>query len=317
MADSPFRVLIIDDTVSIHDDFAKVLAPPPVNAAVDDLANALFGTSATTVHAPIFELEFATQGQAAVALVERARDEQRPFAVAFVDMRMPPGWDGLETISHLWAIDPDVQIVICTAYSDHSWASITERLGRSHSLLVLKKPFDHIEALQHAHALATKWSITRHHRAHLAQLDDLVTQRTSQWRAAEVRFSEAFTASPLAQAIVALDRFEILEANEALEKQFFLSAEDLRALTPETFGHGVDPAKWRGLLELLGRGEVVYEHAFVFQPPAPMPARHFRASARAIRVDGRPASIWILRDVTPQVEADQELRQPEKIETIG
>ena len=64
-------------------------------------------------------------------------EQGRPFALAFIDMRMPPGWDGLETIEHLWTVDPDVQVVICTAYSDYSWSDMLTRLGRSDQLEAL------------------------------------------------------------------------------------------------------------------------------------------------------------------------------------
>ena len=96
----------------------------------------------------------AAQG---VALAEQALAKASPFALAFVDMRMPPGWDGLETIEHLWAADPDVQVVICSAHSDYDWADFIERLGHSDKLLVLKKPFEPIEVLQCASALTRKW----------------------------------------------------------------------------------------------------------------------------------------------------------------
>ncbi len=72
-------------------------------------------------------------------------------------MRMPPGWDGLETIEHLWKADPDVQVVVCSAHSDYDWADFFERLGHSDKLLVLKKPFEPIEVLQCASALTRKW----------------------------------------------------------------------------------------------------------------------------------------------------------------
>jgi DNA-binding NarL/FixJ family response regulator len=73
--------------------------------------------------------------------------------LAFVDGRMPPGWDGIETIRHLWQECPDIQVVLCTAYSDYSWQDIRRVLGESDSLLILKKPFDNVEVLQLSHAL--------------------------------------------------------------------------------------------------------------------------------------------------------------------
>lgn len=170
---SPFRILVIDDTPSIHDDFRKILRPPAsAEDRVDALAAAVFGDSSPTPAPTVFELDSAAQGQTGLALLQDALSEGRPYALAFVDMRMPPGWDGLETIRHLWAADPRLQVVICTAYSDHSWAAITNRLGLSDNLLILKKPFDNVEVLQIAHALTRKWRLAREVEAHVASLDD-------------------------------------------------------------------------------------------------------------------------------------------------
>ena len=92
---------------------------------------------------------------------------------------MPPGLDGVETIGRLWEQDPDLQIVLCTAYSDYTWADIRQRLQRPASLVILKKPFDTIEVLQLAHALTGKWQLNRAMERHLQGLDDLVRQRTA------------------------------------------------------------------------------------------------------------------------------------------
>ena len=89
-----------------------------------------------------YDLDYASQGEEAYQKVKQAVQDKNPYQVAFVDMRMPPGWDGLETIEHVWKADPELQIVICTAYSDHSREEIIERLGASDRLLILKKPFD-------------------------------------------------------------------------------------------------------------------------------------------------------------------------------
>ncbi len=94
-------------------------------------------------------------------MVQLARNEGRPYAVAFVDMRMPPGWDGLETIEHLWEVDAELQVVICTAYTDHSWEDIVSRLGHDDRLLILQKPFSSIEVSQAATALTRKWNLAR------------------------------------------------------------------------------------------------------------------------------------------------------------
>src|SRR5262249_46568684 len=147
------RILVIDDNVSIHDDFRKILQSGTETQALDQARASLFGGDPLPKARVRFELDHADQGQAALALVHTACREGRPYAVAFVDMRMPPGWDGLETIEHLWEADARLQVVICTAYSDRPWDEISERIGRTDKLLILQKPFNGIEVLQFAAAL--------------------------------------------------------------------------------------------------------------------------------------------------------------------
>jgi two-component system, sensor histidine kinase and response regulator len=169
------RVLIVDDNASIHDDFRKVLGRRETDqAALQSAEAALFDDEpATTPASPAaeleaFDLEFALQGELAVECVRRARAEDAPFAMAFVDMRMPPGIDGVETIERLWRADPDVQVVVCTAFSDHSWQDVVRRLGRTDRLLILKKPFDTIEVYQLATALTEKWNAALRERENLS-----------------------------------------------------------------------------------------------------------------------------------------------------
>ena len=154
------KVLLIDDTPSIHDDFRKVLAPAKPSADLRKVETSLFGEA---VHPQRngFEFDSAFSGREGVAKVAGALESGQPYAVAFVDMRMPPGWDGVETIERLWQIDPQVQVVICTAYSDHPWETVMARLDVRDRLLVVKKPFDPIEVSQLARTLTAKWEVTR------------------------------------------------------------------------------------------------------------------------------------------------------------
>ena len=147
------RILIIDDNQAIHEDFRKILSAEPESDLADDEA-ILFGTEPTP--SIVFELDSAYQGQEGLAMLEAALAEGRPYAMAFVDVRMPPGWDGIETISRLWRVAPELPIVICTAYSDYSWKDIQRKLGQSDHLLILKKPFDNIEVVQLACTLTRK-----------------------------------------------------------------------------------------------------------------------------------------------------------------
>ena len=111
-------------------------------------------------------------------MLEHAMAEQRPYALAFVDMRMPQGWDGAQTIEELWRVDPNLQVVVCTAYSDYSWEELLFRLHAHDRLLILKKPFDNIEVQQMANTLAAKWEMARRASLQTSHLEHLVEQRT-------------------------------------------------------------------------------------------------------------------------------------------
>ena len=181
------RVLVIDDNAAIHDDFRKVLCASPEEAAETEFRAAeaaLLGEAALEATRPVFALDSAHQGQEGVERVRQALGEERPYSMAFVDMRMPPGWDGLETIEHLWAVDPHVQIVICSAHADYDWLDVVQRLGHSDRLLVLRKPFEPIEVLQCASALTRKWQNERIVRGQVASLEQVVSARTQGLEAA-------------------------------------------------------------------------------------------------------------------------------------
>ena len=156
------RVLAVDDNPTIHEDFRKILCPAaPADDELADLETAVLGADAPSVAHEGFEIDSAFQGEEALAKVHHSLQKGRPYALAFVDMRMPPGWDGVETITRLWQADPDLQIVICTAYSDYSWQEIISQLGNRANLAVLKKPFDNIEVIQLCETLSQKWTLSR------------------------------------------------------------------------------------------------------------------------------------------------------------
>lgn len=173
------QILIIDDNPAIHDDIKQILGRTG-SSELEDVSAALFGESAPSPARLRYDIDSAYQGLEGLEKVIAALQNQRPYAVGFVDMRMPPGWDGLETIEHLWQADPDLQIVICTAYSDHSWAEISTRLGATDQLLILKKPFDVTEVRQLAAALTRKWNLARQVRQQLDELEAAVAARTYQ-----------------------------------------------------------------------------------------------------------------------------------------
>ena len=190
------RILIIDDNAAIHSDFRKVLgaqAEHSAQAALDVLEASLFGDAATIATRPNFEIDSAHQGEEGVAMVSQALREGRSYSMAFVDMRMPPGWDGLKTIERLWATDPDVQIVICSAHTDYDWTEVVQRLGHSDKLLVLRKPAEPIEVLQCATALSRKWENDRLVRDHVLRLEEVITTRTRGLEAANLQLRHLAT----------------------------------------------------------------------------------------------------------------------------
>jgi two-component system, NtrC family, sensor kinase len=172
------RILLIDDNPGIHQDFRKVLGPDANKAVTPSAAEAsLFGLARSGPTRPVFQLDSALQGDEGVVLVRRALQERRPYSLAFVDMRMPPGCDGIETIERLWRHDPDLQVVICTAYSDYSWDETRERLGHGDRFVILKKPFEVIEVLQLAEALTEKWRLARQERCRIQELEQRIEER--------------------------------------------------------------------------------------------------------------------------------------------
>jgi two-component system sensor histidine kinase/response regulator len=171
------HLLIIDDNEAIHADIHKILrSSTELEHGLAAEEAILFGLAPSD--APRFELDSAYQGQEGLEMLEAALARQKQYSCAFVDVRMPPGWDGIETITHLWKVDPGLPVVICTAYTDYSWNDIVKRLGRSDNYVILKKPFDNIEVLQLAHALSAKREATQAAATRLRAIELEVQQRT-------------------------------------------------------------------------------------------------------------------------------------------
>ncbi len=180
---TPRRILVIDDNEAIHEDLKKALRNGSRSTGLDDLESALFGTPASTVSESVeYEIDSAFQGLDGVAKVKEARSASRPYMLAFVDMRMPPGIDGVDTIDRIWQEDPDLQVVVCTAYSDYSWEDMVRKLGLTDRMLIIKKPFDQAEVCQAAAAMCEKWRLTLQTKTNLEGMESLVEQRTIELR---------------------------------------------------------------------------------------------------------------------------------------
>src|SRR5688572_28911083 len=191
------RVLVVDDNVAIHEDVRKILCPrvDATGGKLELLEDELFsdGSSKGSTQKrglPTFIVDSAHQGQEGLACVKKALAEGQPYGMAFVDMRMPPGWDGVETTLELWKVAPDLQIVICTAYSDYSWEDLLTKIEGSDRLVILKKPFDTIEVLQLANALTAKWNLLQQAKATADELENRVRARTEDLEGANALLHE-------------------------------------------------------------------------------------------------------------------------------
>jgi len=150
------RILVIDDTPGIHQDFRKVLCTARSAPQLEADERALFGDAVAVPQKDAYEIDCALQGQEGLEMVMRAARAKRPYALVFVDMRMPPGWDGVETVERILKVMPRVELCICSAYSDYSWHEVIQRVGRP-GLRLLRKPFDSFELLSSAAELTDKW----------------------------------------------------------------------------------------------------------------------------------------------------------------
>lgn len=171
------RVLIIDDDPEIQEVYRSILVPGATgNGSGAELFRLLNPeTKPGSGEDRAFELDFALQGEQGFELVRDSVQHGRPYALAFIDIRMPPGWDGMKTAAEIRRLDPNVELVIVTAYSDRSLAEIVQAVGAPDKLLFLRKPFDPEEVYQMALSLTEKWNLAR-------QTDELVRERTADLR---------------------------------------------------------------------------------------------------------------------------------------
>ncbi len=305
------RILIVDDNASIHADFREILCEEnPDEEAVVEMEATLFGEEATATRAE-FELDFAFQGEEALEMVKQALAEQRPYALAFVDVRMPPGWDGVETIARIWEVCPPLQIVVCTAYADYSWAEMRAKVGQPDSLLILKKPFDNIEVEQLAHALTKKWWLNLRSELQLSEL----TRANAALALSEERFSKAFKESPFPSAIQSFPDQRFLDVNERLLQVTGRTRDEFIGHTP------TELKLWDNLAVADQWYEALSRQQWVREEPAKLRAgqslREMLVSLSLVAVGGQPHALLLAQDVSERALLERQLRQAQKMEAIG
>ncbi len=322
------RILVIDDNRSIHSDFRKILCPTS-DHHLAELEAAVFGPQEAGVNAPVFEMDSAYQGQEGLALVEQSLRQGQPYWMAFVDVRMPPGWDGVETISRLWEATPELQVVICTAYSDYSWSRMTSRLQHRDRLVILKKPFDAVEVLQLAAAMTEKWRLLQQSKLKMEQLEMLVADRTQvlcetnrtlkteverRERTAEAlseseaRYHLLFQKNPLPMWVIDMNTLAFLAVNEAAIEKYGYSADEFTSMTVRDL-HVPEDIPW--LSEWFASDQSR-------QPATRLLAKHRKKDGTAICVEinsrvvnycGREAKLALATDVTERKTAEDRVRE--------
>jgi PAS domain S-box-containing protein len=329
------RILIVDDNQAIHTDFRKILSPD--SGSVLEHAEAALFELPVTHRQPAYEIDSAYQGQEGVALVEKARQEGRPYALAFVDVRMPPGWDGVETTSRIWKVCPDAQIVLCSAYSDYSWSEIISKLSYSDRLVILKKPFEAVEVLQLASALTEKYRLALEARSKMNQLEAQVAQRTKVlqetnenlqtqiWerqkatealRESEERYQLLFRENPLPMWVFDLKTLAFLAVNQAALQGYGYSQEEMLSMTVKDLLCAEDAPML----------QEQFSEPNVRRPDNGFIARHRKKdggiitveiSSRAISFDGREAKLALANDVTERKKLEAQFLRAQRIEGIG
>jgi PAS domain S-box-containing protein len=330
------RILIVDDNPSIHEDFRKILgAKAPSRLRLEDAESALFGPDAAPAEHAGFRIDSAFQGQEALSLVQKARGEEDPYVLAFVDVRMPPGWDGVETLDRIWQCAPELQAVICTAYSDYSWDEMTRRFGQKDNLLILKKPFETVEVLQLANALAQKWVLAGQAKLRLDDLDRIVRQRTNELvttnqnlqreieerrrthealQVSDERFSKAFHCSPIPMAIQSCADHRFVDANQSFIELSGYTAEQILQHTGRE-------------LQLWAKNSDT--SAMVPSPADPLRNQSCRLrrrdgttrqtvmSTEPLKLGTTPCLLVIVEDMTERLKLEAQLRQAQKSEVVG
>ena len=214
------RVLVVDDQHEIHTDFDEMLRPGVAESRADELA-AAFLAEEGRVPLPDFELLHATSGEDACEVVEAAREEDRPVALAYVDVRMPPGIDGLETIRRVRRIDRDIELVIMSAYTDRHLSEVVRNMELLHKLLYLRKPFAREEVQQITLSLVAKWNVERE-----------LAERGRQLVVGRQRLEAVLDAT--GDAIAMYDESgRVAFANRWYEKLFELAGSDLEGMSAD------------------------------------------------------------------------------------
>lgn len=337
-----YPILVIDDNKAIHEDFRKILSPRSDDSSKLNRQEALiFGEPDQAPGEFKFSVDSAYQGQDGLDMVREAVRKGNPYTMAFVDIRMPPGWDGVETVSRIWREYPKLQVVFCSAYSDYSWESIVERLEYKDRFLFLKKPFDNIEVAQLAHALTEKWHLAEQVEGRLNDLTSLVNEQTHELKLKNEQLQKDIIKQKQAEEreaglgqiletslneiyICDAQSLQFVEVNQGARDNLGYSMDDLRHLTPLDICLDLTQESFAKLLKPLHKGsweKIQFSSVHKRKDGTSYPVEvHLQISA----FKNAPVFVAYVLDISERVRAEenrlkleQQLRQAQKMEAVG
>ena len=291
------RVLIVDDQKEIHDDFAEMLKPQLSEAWADKLA-AAFVTEEEQSFLPEFELVHARSGEEACDIVRVAKERSRPIAVAYIDIRMPPGVDGIETIRRVREVDRDVEVVIMTAYADRSLPEVIQHVEPLHKVLYIRKPFAREEIQQMTLSLVAKWNVEQE-----------LAEKRRQLVIGHQRLQAVLNTTGEAMAMYDLTG-RLVFANHGYEKFYGLTESEMKELSPDALA-----VRSQGQFREPDLPDV--EGRFVFKDGAdllvesaagtvPEQRLFYRATVPVHDAQGEVmGSLYLFRDVSKEVEVER------------
>ncbi len=297
-----YHVLVVDDDPAIRETYCNILQPAssPLGSLEGLLGEATVAATVT------FEVEALAQGEAAVALQRHNLAAGRPFHIAFIDMRMPPGWDGLRTARALRAQDPSIYLVIATAFADYDVDELQSAL--QHDVVLMRKPFNRDEVFQLARTLCLGWSTRRQLEDLTGTLEQRVEERTRALRESEERYRLAFRTSPDAININRLADGVYIDVNEGFERVTGWTREEVVGRSSLEIQIWHDPADRARLVDSLQR------EGYCENMEAKFALKDGRVivglmSAHVIVLGGETCILSVTRDISERKIAEAQLRK--------
>jgi len=309
------RVLIVDDNASIHEDLTAILhgVAEKDDSAQTALEDDLFGGKDVN-YTPVIEDDFvityaiddAYQGEEAVKMVDLAYGAGNPYELIFMDVRMPPGINGVETIKRIWDKHPEVQIILCTAYADYSWEDIQRSFGRTDHLLYVKKPFISVSIRQMAQTLTTKWALNRENEEFVANLKE-----------SEERYRTLVDNVGLGVMLVNHD-LKIVMMNEKLRRMFpgVRIGQSCADLCDDTHPETQESQSCCPASQTFADGDM---HETIVEKSVFGKTRILRIQSYPVRagIGKISRAITVIEDITDRQNLEQRLVRAEKMESLG